>query len=106
MRERGTDRRAALIEAGQKRAQPILMTTIAMVAGMLPIAMRFGEDADFRAPMAITVIGGLITSTLLSLVFVPVTFTIVDDIQKWIVRHFGHIVAAESTPTAVHPPAE
>ncbi|HLY56815.1 MAG TPA: efflux RND transporter permease subunit [Stellaceae bacterium] len=99
MRERGTPRREALLEAGAKRAQPILMTTVAMVAGMAPIALRFGEEADFRAPMAITVIGGLITSTLLSLVFVPVTFTIVDDVQCWIVRRLGHLVEAERTPT-------
>ena len=57
------------------------MTTIAMVAGMLPIALRIGEDAEFRAPMAICVIGGLLTSTALSLVFVPVAFTYLDDIK-------------------------
>jgi multidrug efflux pump subunit AcrB len=106
MRERGTDRRAALLEAGRKRAQPILMTTVAMVAGMLPIAMRFGEDADIRAPMAVTVIGGLVTSTLLSLVFVPVAFTFVDDLQQFLARRFGHLVAAERAPPAAHSPAE
>jgi HAE1 family hydrophobic/amphiphilic exporter-1 len=106
MRERGTDRRAALIEAGAKRAQPILMTTIAMVAGMLPIALRFGEEADFRAPMAITVIGGLVTSTLLSLVFVPVAFTFVDDMQRRLKRRFGHWIAAEGAPHPAHGAAE
>lgn len=95
MRERGTARRAALIEAGAKRAQPILMTTIAMVAGMTPIALRLGEQADLRGPMALTVIGGLVSSTLLSLIFVPVAFTFVDDVQRWLTRRFGHLVAAD-----------
>jgi hydrophobic/amphiphilic exporter-1 (mainly G- bacteria), HAE1 family len=101
MKEHGLSRHDALIEAGAKRAQPILMTTIAMVAGMLPIAARFGENADFRAPMAITVIGGLTTSTLLSLVFIPVAFTIVDDIQTWLVKHLSKVVATEHP--VVHP---
>jgi HAE1 family hydrophobic/amphiphilic exporter-1 len=95
MREHGLARREALIEAGAKRAQPILMTTIAMIAGMLPIAARFGENADFRAPMAITVVGGLATSTLLSLIFIPVAFTIIDDVQIWLVRHLKRLVTSE-----------
>jgi HAE1 family hydrophobic/amphiphilic exporter-1 len=94
MREHGLARREALIEAGAKRAQPILMTTIAMIAGMLPIAARFGENADFRAPMAITVVGGLATSTLLSLIFIPVAFTIIDDIQDWLTRHLRRLVTS------------
>jgi hydrophobe/amphiphile efflux-1 (HAE1) family protein len=104
--ERGTPRREALLEAGAKRAQPILMTTIAMVAGMAPIAMRFGEDADFRAPMALTVIGGLVTSTLLSLIFVPIAFTFIDDIQRFLVRHIGHWVAVDDGTTPAPEPAE
>jgi HAE1 family hydrophobic/amphiphilic exporter-1 len=104
MREHGLGRRDALIEAGAKRAQPILMTTIAMIAGMLPIAARFGENVDFRAPMAITVVGGLATSTLLSLIFIPVAFTIIDDIQSWLVRHLRRVVTAESG--TAHAPAE
>ncbi|HVJ56062.1 MAG TPA: efflux RND transporter permease subunit [Aliidongia sp.] len=103
IREHGLARREALIEAGSKRAQPILMTTIAMIAGMLPIAARLGEDADFRAPMAITVIGGLATSTLLSLVFVPVAYTFVDDIQGWLTRRLARLVAPARTS---HLPAE
>jgi hydrophobic/amphiphilic exporter-1 (mainly G- bacteria), HAE1 family len=71
------------------------MTTIAMIAGMLPIAARFGENADFRAPMAITVVGGLATSTLLSLVFIPVAFTIIDDIQTWLVRLLHGVVSTD-----------
>ncbi|MFZ4605874.1 MAG: efflux RND transporter permease subunit [Caulobacter sp.] len=80
---RGMDPREAIIDACHKRARPILMTTVAMGAGMLPVAMGFGEDTEFRSPMAIAVIGGLITSTLLSLLFVPVIFTIVDQITTW-----------------------
>jgi multidrug efflux pump subunit AcrB len=72
----------ALIDACHKRARPIVMTTIAMGAGMLPIAMGLGSDPSFRSPMATAVIGGLITSTLLSLLVVPVVFTYVDDIYQ------------------------
>ncbi|WP_018428483.1 efflux RND transporter permease subunit [Hoeflea sp. 108] len=79
----GLDRHAALIKAGATRARPIVMTTIAMVAGMMPAAIGFGADAGFRAPMAVAVIGGLITSTLLSLVVVPVVFTFMDDFNSW-----------------------
>src|SRR5436305_5499251 len=64
----GTDRVTAILEAGHKRARPIVMTTVAMVAGMLPVALGLGGDSEFRAPMAIAVIGGLITSTGLTLV--------------------------------------
>ncbi|NRP23031.1 Multidrug resistance protein MdtC [Ensifer adhaerens] len=80
-RNEGADRRAALLTAGTTRARPIIMTTIAMVAGMVPAAIGVGADAAFRAPMAIAVIGGLITSTMLSLVFVPVMFTVMDDVS-------------------------
>jgi multidrug efflux pump subunit AcrB len=78
-REHGLDRWHALIDACRKRARPIVMTTVAMGAGMLPIAVGLGTDPSFRAPMAIVVIGGLITSTFLSLLVVPVVFTYVDD---------------------------
>jgi multidrug efflux pump subunit AcrB len=84
--EKGVSRLDALIDACSKRAQPIVMTTVAMGAGMLPIALKIGADADFRAPMAIAVIGGLITSTLLSLFYVPIVFTYVDDLKRWITR--------------------
>ncbi len=79
-REHGLDRFHALLDACNKRARPIVMTTIAMGAGMLPIAMGLGADPSFRMPMATAVIGGLITSTLLSLFVVPVVFTYVDDL--------------------------
>ena len=72
----------ALLDACHKRARPIIMTTIAMGAGMLPIAVGFGAaDASFRSPMAIAVIGGLITSTFLSLLVIPAVFTYVDDLS-------------------------
>jgi len=82
-REHGLDRWEALLDACRKRARPIIMTTIAMGAGMMPIALGLGTDPSFRAPMAIVVIGGLITSTFLSLLVIPVLFTFVDDaVQK------------------------
>lgn len=89
---RGTDRITALMEAGHKRAQPIVMTTIAMIAGMLPVAIGIGADTSFRAPMAISVIGGLITSTVLTLVIVPAAFTVVDDIEKWLGQKLGRLL--------------
>jgi hydrophobic/amphiphilic exporter-1 (mainly G- bacteria), HAE1 family len=66
-----------------------VMTTLAMMAGMVPIALRIGADAEFRAPMAIAVIGGLATSTLLSLLYVPAVFTVVDDVRRWLARRFA-----------------
>ncbi|MBL8424667.1 MAG: efflux RND transporter permease subunit [Candidatus Accumulibacter phosphatis] len=83
-REHGLDRWSALLDACRKRARPIVMTTVAMGAGMLPIAIGLGTDPSFRAPMAIVVIGGLITSTFLSLLVVPVVFTYVDDAVRQI----------------------
>jgi multidrug efflux pump subunit AcrB len=80
----GKPRLEAIIQAGHKRARPIVMTTVAMVAGMMPIALGWGGDSDFRSPMAIAVIGGLITSTCLTLVIVPAVFTLFDDIERWV----------------------
>ena len=79
---KGVDRTTAIIDAGRKRARPIVMTTIAMAAGMLPSALALGAGGEFRAPMAIAVIGGLIVSTLLSLVFVPAFFILMDDLSR------------------------
>jgi hydrophobic/amphiphilic exporter-1 (mainly G- bacteria), HAE1 family len=84
--EKGVSRREAMLDACAKRARPILMTTVAMGAGMLPIALKIGADADFRAPMAIAVVGGLVTSTVLSLFYIPVVFTYVDDAKRWVGR--------------------
>jgi multidrug efflux pump subunit AcrB len=78
-RDQGLNRWDALLDACRKRARPIVMTTLAMGAGMLPIALGWGVDPSFRSPMAIVVIGGLITSTFLSLLVIPVVFTFVDD---------------------------
>ena len=86
-REHGLSRLDALLDACHKRARPIIMTTLAMGAGMLPIAIGFGAaDSSFRSPMAVAVIGGLITSTLLSLLVIPAFFTAVDDVGLWLRR--------------------
>ncbi|WP_426959423.1 efflux RND transporter permease subunit [Muricoccus radiodurans] len=85
-RRAGHSRNESLMEAARKRARPIVMTTIAMTAGMAHIAAGVGADAEFRAPMALVVIGGLITSTLLSLIVVPAVYTVMDDIGAWIGR--------------------
>ena len=81
-RDHGLSRHDALIDACHKRARPIIMTTLAMGFGMLPIALGFGADPSFRSPMAVAVIGGLVTSTLLSLIVVPALYTYVDDTEK------------------------
>jgi multidrug efflux pump subunit AcrB len=77
----GMPRTKAIVEAGKKRARPIIMTTIAMIAGMAPSALGLGAGAEFRSPMAIAVIGGLLVSTLLSLLFVPAFFAVMDDLK-------------------------
>ncbi len=87
-RHAGMGRFDALIDACHKRARPIVMTTIAMGAGMLPIALGWGADPSFRQPMAVAVIGGLITSTVLSLLVIPVVFTVVDDLVQIVLRLF------------------
>jgi multidrug efflux pump subunit AcrB len=84
--EHGLSRWDAVIDACHKRARPIIMTTIAMGAGMIPIALGIGVDPSFRSPMAIVVIGGLITSTFLSLLVIPVVFTYVDDMINWTMK--------------------
>ncbi len=84
--EHGLSQHDALIDACRKRAQPVVMTTIAMAAGMAPIVFGLSADSSFRAPMAIAVIGGLMTSTLLSLIVVPAAYTVVDDVADWFRR--------------------
>jgi multidrug efflux pump subunit AcrB len=98
---RGTPRLDALVEAGRKRARPIVMTTIAMVAGMLPAAFAFGDGGEFRSPMAIAVIGGLVVSTALSLVFVPAAFTLLDDAGRLFWRAFGRFIGEQDEPNGV-----
>jgi multidrug efflux pump subunit AcrB len=80
----GMSRTEAILDACHKRSRPILMTTIAMAAGMLPNAIGMGADPSFRAPMAVVVIGGLITSTFLSLLVIPVVYIMMDDVQTWL----------------------
>jgi HAE1 family hydrophobic/amphiphilic exporter-1 len=96
----------ALIDAARKRARPILMTTVAMVAGMLPIALGIGADAETRAPMAIAVIGGLISSTLLCLLYVPAVYTIVDDLDRIAARLLGRLVTVQPAARGVPDAAE
>ncbi|MBB4152727.1 multidrug efflux pump subunit AcrB [Sphingomonas jinjuensis] len=80
---KGVDTRTAIIDAGHKRAQPIVMTTVAMVAGMIPTALSIGGDSSFRAPMGITVIGGLTLSTVLTLLIVPAVFSLAVGVERW-----------------------
>jgi len=86
----GKDRLTALLEAGHKRARPIVMTSVAMIAGMLPVALGVAGGAAFQSQMAIAVIGGLITSTGLTLVMVPAAFTWIDDFERWLGRRIGN----------------
>ncbi|WP_374536010.1 efflux RND transporter permease subunit [Chitinimonas taiwanensis] len=89
LREQGMERFAAIVEAGHVRLRPILMTTFAMIGGMLPLALALGEGSEQRAPMAHAIIGGVITSTLLTLVVVPVVFTYLDDLGLWLRQKFA-----------------
>ncbi len=100
-RDHGLDRWHAILDACHKRARPIVMTTIAMGAGMLPIALGIGTDPSFRAPMAIVVIGGLITSTFLSLLVIPVLFTYVDDAVNALKRLASRGRPAPPSPAAL-----
>ncbi|WP_157263546.1 efflux RND transporter permease subunit [Azohydromonas aeria] len=100
-RREGMNRWDALLDACHKRARPIVMTTLAMGAGMLPIALGWGTDPSFRSPMAVAVIGGLITSTFLSLLVIPVVFTFVDDAVEFTMRGLRRL---RHQPPAAHPP--
>ena len=105
-RAEGMGRAEAILDAGRKRARPIVMTTIAMVAGMVPSAMGVGDGGEFRAPMAIGVIGGLIVSTALSLVFVPSFYTVMDDVSGFFARRLGRLLTPAAPPPALGHPAE
>ncbi|HEY0331573.1 MAG TPA: efflux RND transporter permease subunit [Rhodopseudomonas sp.] len=100
----GEPREAAMIDAGIKRARPIVMTTVAMVAGMMPSALAFGAGGEFRSPMALAVIGGLLFSTLLSLIFVPAMFMLMDDIGRLSWR-FGKRLISNAGDADAPPPA-
>lgn len=96
-RRQGRSRTEAVLEAGPVRLRPILMTSLAIILGMIPTAIGIGASGSFRAPMAIAVIGGVFTSTLLSLVVVPVVYTVLDDALSMVARLFHHQnLAAES----------
>ncbi|MFO7693416.1 MAG: efflux RND transporter permease subunit [Vicinamibacterales bacterium] len=101
LRGRGMDRRAALITAGRTRLRPILMTTTAMIFGMLPLFFGLGEGAEFRAPLARAVVGGLITSTLLTLVVVPVIYTLLDDVAAWLLGRRKTVAAVGTAALSV-----
>lgn len=88
-RENGMSRHDSILDAGRIRVKPIIMTTIAMIAGMIPAALGFGASADFRVPMAVAVISGLISSTFLSLLVVPIFYTYMDDLTHWLKKYFG-----------------
>ena len=104
----GVDRFDAILEAAHKRAQPIVMTSVAMIAGMLPIALGLSGDGSWRSPMAICVIGGIALSTLLTLVIVPAGFTLADDMEKWIAPRLGKLLVnnEEHNPGGSPQPAE
>jgi HAE1 family hydrophobic/amphiphilic exporter-1 len=87
------ERREALLEAAPIRLRPVLMTTLAMVCGMLPIALATAGGGEVRAPMAITVIGGLIVSTLLTLLVIPVLYTVFDGVAGFFTRLMGRVLA-------------
>jgi multidrug efflux pump subunit AcrB len=95
-RDQGMSRFDALIDSCSKRARPIVMTTIAMGAGMMPVALGWAGDPSFRAPMGVAVIGGIIVSTVMSLFIVPATFTVFDDFQQWLGRLFQRATHADA----------
>ena len=108
MMNHGMAKTEAIYEAGHKRAQPIVMTTVAMVAGMLPIALSLSGDGSWRAPMGVTVIGGLIFSTVLTLLLVPAYFSIAIDVERWLGAKFGKLIdnGEPHVPMAEPLPAE
>jgi HAE1 family hydrophobic/amphiphilic exporter-1 len=104
--EAGMNRREALIQAGRVRLRPILMTTFALIAGMIPVALGGGEGGDFRAPLGIAVIGGVITSTLLTLLVIPTVYEILADMRDWLSHKIGRSPAVAHSGHAHVPPAE
>jgi hydrophobic/amphiphilic exporter-1 (mainly G- bacteria), HAE1 family len=100
--ERGISIRDALVEAGRIRLRPIMMTSVAIVAGMIPVALGVGEGGDFRAPLGRAVIGGVITSTLLTLLVVPTVYEIMDNARSWLGRHARRLLGRP--PPAHGPP--
>lgn len=105
-RRHGMARATAIVQAGAERARPIIMTTIAMVAGMVPAVLAGGSGAAFRAPMAVAVIGGLLTSTALSLIFVPVTYSVLDDLRRWLAPRLARLTSVTAAERAAAEAAE
>jgi HAE1 family hydrophobic/amphiphilic exporter-1 len=101
--DRGVPRREALIEAGRTRLRPILMTTLALIAGMIPVALGYGEGADFRAPLGRAVIGGVIASTVLTLLVIPTVYEIFDEWREWLFSKFGGARHADHAVTSAQP---
>ena len=95
----GMGRNEALLMAAKVRLRPILMTTLAMIFGMVPLAFALSEGSEMRAPMGQAVIGGVITSSLLTLVVVPVAYCYLDDLSEWIRRRFGRPTPALQAPS-------
>jgi multidrug efflux pump subunit AcrB len=107
--DKGVDKFTAIMDAGHKRAQPIVMTTVAMVAGMIPTAISLSGDGAWRAPMGTVVIGGLIVSTVLTLLIVPASFSLADSFEKWLGPKFGKLLTYKgegAAPPAAPQPAE
>ncbi|HET9039620.1 MAG TPA: efflux RND transporter permease subunit, partial [Gemmatimonadales bacterium] len=101
----GLELREALIQAGAIRLRPILMTTFALIAGMIPVALGRGEGAQFRQPLGVAVIGGTITSTLLTLLVIPTVYEILDEIRHWLIARFRRVVPAAHPESAPRPAA-
>jgi HAE1 family hydrophobic/amphiphilic exporter-1 len=99
--EQGMDRRSAIIEAGRVRLRPILMTTLALIAGMIPVALGVGEGADFRAPMGRAIIGGTLTSTLLTLLVIPTVYEIMDEMRLKVSGFFKFPVRPKTEEYAI-----
>jgi multidrug efflux pump subunit AcrB len=103
LRERGLSMGEALEQAGATRLRPILMTTAAMIFGMMPVAIGHGDGGETRAPMGITVIGGLVTSTFLTLVVVPVVYTFMESVSRFFGRFVSRFSSAETEEPAAKP---
>jgi hydrophobic/amphiphilic exporter-1 (mainly G- bacteria), HAE1 family len=109
--ERGISMRDALVEAGRIRLRPIVMTSVAIVAGMIPVALGLGEGGDFRAPLGRAVIGGVVTSTILTLLVIPTVYEIMDDMRAWTLERLGRAFGGRAShgageAAAPHAPRE
>ncbi|HEU4564518.1 MAG TPA: efflux RND transporter permease subunit, partial [Gemmatimonadaceae bacterium] len=102
----GVSLRQALVEAGRIRLRPILMTTLALIAGMIPVALGLGEGADFRAPLGRAVIGGVVTSTLLTLFVIPTVYEILDLWRERLLARFRRHARAPHAPVPEPTPGD